>query len=215
MGELAKELEEINEKYELKEILSLNLKNKSAALLFKEKNGEKNCVMYIEKKYISESEIKNMVVCIKDTKLTFTNGPFFNFECCFDVPDLYTSTLIKPATDGMINKYRFSELYLFEETYEEYRKICLPYFLSQIHNNQWVHNILDGKTEQNRVLFKNDDFLVAADLKWDMKDMDKIYLLVILTRRDVYSLRQLDSSFLEILKTISLTCKVKDCYLFP
>ena len=63
----------------------------------------------------------------------------------------------------------------------------------------WVFNIIDGRTEQENVLFRSPDestppderFLLLPDLNWDRKTMGSLHLLALVERRDIWSVRDL------------------------
>ncbi|XP_006896844.1 PREDICTED: m7GpppX diphosphatase-like [Elephantulus edwardii] len=100
------------------------------------------------------------------------------------------------------------ELQLFRETEEDYRTITLPYLQSQSLSIQWVYNILEKKSEADRIIFENPDpshgFILIPDLKWNQQQLDDLYLIAICHRRDVRSLRDLTSEHLPLLKNILL-----------
>ena len=78
-----------------------------------------------------------------------------------------------------------------------------------------MYNILNGTSEADRVIYKDPDpvngFIILPDLKWDAKDIDSLYVIAIATRRDLLSLRDVDSSHLELLKGIQRKGKVLMC----
>lgn len=71
---------------------------------------------------------------------------------------------------------------------------------------QWVYNILNKETEADRIVFEDtcpdSGFILLPDMKWDRKDMDALYLQALVHRRDILSLRDLDQSYLPLLKNI-------------
>lgn len=78
---------------------------------------------------------------------------------------------------------------------------------------QWVYNILEGKSEQDRILYNNkcerDGFVLLPDLKWDGLTKETLYLLAIVRRRGIKSLRDLDESVLPLLKRVRDEGKVR------
>ena len=71
---------------------------------------------------------------------------------------------------------------------------------------QWVYNILDHKKETERIAFedpcKENGFVLLPDLKWDNKSIETLYLLGIVHRRDLKSIRSLTSEHLPLLKNV-------------
>ena len=88
--------------------------------------------------------------------------------------------------------------------------ICYYYIIILI---QWVYNILDGLSEADRMVYSDPDpsngFVLLPDLKWDGKDLHSLYLVAIVRRRDLLSLRDITIDHLPILKTILQKGKVK------
>jgi m7GpppX diphosphatase len=71
---------------------------------------------------------------------------------------------------------------------------------------QWVTNILEHKSETDRVVFEDPNpeigFILLPDLKWDGKQIEDLYLVAIVHQRGIKSLRDLNSSHLPLLKNI-------------
>lgn len=108
--------------------------------------------------------------------------------------------LIWPATRVHIEKYDKQVFHIVRETPEVYKRIVQPYIDQMIDNGrlQWVHNILYNGAESDRVVFKyfddekpNDGFVVLPDMKWDGVNMDALYLVAIVNRDDIRSMRDL------------------------
>lgn len=76
---------------------------------------------------------------------------------------------------------------------------------------QWVYNCLEYKKEKERIKYdtaseneKNDEeigFLLLPDLKWSGK-INELYLLAIIKKRNIKSLRDLTADHLPLLKNI-------------
>ena len=75
-----------------------------------------------------------------------------------------------------------------------------------------MYNILEGKSEADRVLYNDPDpengFLLLPDMKWDQKDRESLYLLAIARRRGILSMRELTAEHLPLLKNILRKGKV-------
>lgn len=115
-------------------------------------------------------------------------------------------TVIRPATEQHIRKYS-AQLYSFiHETPEMYEKITKPFVEEKALSHQWVYNILEGKSETERVLLRDEDprlgFVMMPDLKWDPTDRTTLYVLAIVLRHDIKSLRDLTKEHLPLLKNI-------------
>ncbi|KAI6661798.1 M7GpppX diphosphatase-like [Oopsacas minuta] len=115
-------------------------------------------------------------------------------------------TVIRPATEQHIRKYS-AQLYGFiHETPEMYQKITKQFIEEKSLSHNWVYNILEDKSEADRVLCRDNDpsigFVLMPDLKWDITDKTTLYLLAIVMRRDIKSIRDLTKEHLPLLKNI-------------
>ena len=81
-------------------------------------------------------------------------------------PDLKL-TVISPCTEKHIKKYTPQGVRLVTETPEIYRKHIRPYMEQQRDRLAWVFNIIEGRSEQEGVLYREEGeegFLVTPDL---------------------------------------------------
>uniref|UniRef100_A0AAY4AEB9 m7GpppX diphosphatase n=1 Tax=Denticeps clupeoides TaxID=299321 RepID=A0AAY4AEB9_9TELE len=117
------------------------------------------------------------------------------------------TTVICPATQKHVKKYLSQEMFLVEETGEDYLSTTLPYIESQSFSVQWVYNILEKKAEADRIVFEDPDpdtgFVLLPDFKWDQKQLDDLYLTAFVHQRNIKSLRDLTSDHLPLLRNIS------------
>ncbi|NXP81787.1 DCPS diphosphatase, partial [Ramphastos sulfuratus] len=71
---------------------------------------------------------------------------------------------------------------------------------------QWVYNILEKKAEAERIIHENPDpcsgFVLLPDFKWNQSQLDDLYLIALVHRRDLRSLRDLTAEHLPLLRTI-------------
>ncbi|XP_071382932.1 m7GpppX diphosphatase isoform X2 [Centroberyx affinis] len=116
------------------------------------------------------------------------------------------TTVVCPATEKHVKKYQRQESFLVEETGDDYQSITLPYIQKQSFSVQWVYNILEKKAEADRIVYEDPDqelgFVLLPDFKWDQKQIDDLYLIAIVHRRDIKSLRDLTSEHLPLLQNI-------------
>lgn len=64
----------------------------------------------------------------------------------------------------------------------------------------WVFNIIEGRTEQEDVMYREhgeEGFLLLPDLNWDRKTMGSLHLLGLVERRDIWSVRDLKRGMVE------------------
>ncbi|CAH7668839.1 HIT-like domain-containing protein [Phakopsora pachyrhizi] len=121
-------------------------------------------------------------------------------------PDL-KFTLIAPATDLHINKYSKQTFKMIRETPDLYKRIVLPYIESIPSTRlNWLYNILEGKTESEKVIYRDpspkDGFIIIPDLKWDQSTISSLYLICITNDRSIRSMRDLTYKHLKLLRSI-------------
>ncbi|EEP75891.1 conserved hypothetical protein [Uncinocarpus reesii 1704] len=114
-------------------------------------------------------------------------------------PDLKLN-LIWPCTEQHILKYSAQNVRMVTETPDVYQKHVRPYMQEKRGNGRlnWVYNIIEGRKEQEDVLYRESDpeegFLLLPDLNWDRKTIGTLRLLALVERRDIWSLRDLKKS---------------------
>lgn len=172
-------------------------------------NGSPAVVM-LEKTPFNETTVKSM---IKDGANNVLNRDFvndvygkYNLYPCPELNGIKT-TIIHPATDLHINKYLPMKLRMIKESGHEYKNITLPFITGSSFDITWVYNILDHKQESDRIVFEDTDpetgFILLPDLKWNDQTMvTDLYLVAIVHRRDLKSIRDLNSNHLPLLKNI-------------
>jgi m7GpppX diphosphatase len=120
-------------------------------------------------------------------------------------PPDFKLNLIYPCTQKHINKYEAQGLRIVTETPDIYAKYVRPYMQRQREKGalNWVFNIIEGRTEQEDVMYResgDEGFLLLPDLNWDRKTMGSLHLLGLVERRDIWSVRDLKKANVEWLK---------------
>jgi m7GpppX diphosphatase len=111
-------------------------------------------------------------------------------------PDLKLN-LIYPCTDAHIKKYSAQGLRIVTETPSIYAAHIRPFMQQKREQGRlnWVFNILEGRTEQEDVTYREsgseEGFLMLPDLNWDRKTLSSLHLLALVERRDIWSVRDL------------------------
>ncbi|KAL3467417.1 HIT-like domain-containing protein [Aspergillus heterothallicus] len=119
--------------------------------------------------------------------------------------------LIWPCTEQHIKKYSEQTVRMVTETPQIYKDYVRPYMQAKREEGRlnWVFNILEGRTEQEDVILRDegengngneDAFLMLPDLNWDRKTMGSLHLLALVQRRDIWSLRDLKKKHVPWLK---------------
>ncbi|XP_064424820.1 m7GpppX diphosphatase isoform X2 [Latimeria chalumnae] len=167
----------------------------------------KDAVIILEKTPFQVENLPELLNKNTDLNLQISNDIYSTYHL-YPPPLLndIKTTVIYPATEKHIRKYLRQELYLIQESGEDYKNITLPYIESQSFSIQWVYNILDKKAEADRIVYENPDpengFILIPDFKWNQKQLDDLYLIAICHRRGVKSLRDLTADHLTLLKNI-------------
>ncbi|KAL7848388.1 hypothetical protein AOLI_G00231060 [Acnodon oligacanthus] len=167
---------------------------------------EQEAVIILEKTPISQDTLEEMLKT-STVKLEMKNDIYSTYQLQAP-PHLneIKTTVICPATEKHVKKYLHQETFLIEESGDDYSAITLPYISSQSFSVQWVYNILEKKAEADRIVFEDPDlnvgFVLLPDFKWNQKQLDDLYLIAIVHRRGIKSLRDLTSDDLPLLKNI-------------
>ncbi|ODV85014.1 hypothetical protein CANARDRAFT_28738 [[Candida] arabinofermentans NRRL YB-2248] len=112
--------------------------------------------------------------------------------------------LIYPATETHIRKFNKPKFHVIVETPELYQSIVKPYIESMKGDRiKWVKNILYEGAEADKVIYKNDKFILIPDMKWDGVTLDNLYCCCIVYRDDISSIRDLNINHLQYLQDIS------------
>ncbi|XP_045781240.1 m7GpppX diphosphatase [Maniola jurtina] len=190
-------------------ILNNNTNRKIVCVLgnFKDKSGV--ALVILEKNAFKEEELTEKGYFSEDSEFrTFFQNDIYGNYVCFPSSSIngVKTTVIYPATDQHIAKYSQQETHIILETPELYHKFTLPHLEKEQFNLQWVYNILEGKSEQDRVVYDNkcdkEGFVLLPDLKWDGLTKETLYLLAIVRQRGLKSLRDLREAHLPLLKRV-------------
>ena len=93
-----------------------------------------------------------------------------------------------------------------------YQVYLFVYLLKVIICMQWVYNILDKKSEVERIIYEDPDaeqgFVVMPDMKWNEKLTEDLYVMGLVRRRGIRTLRDLTAVHLPMLKNMLAKGKV-------
>ncbi|KAF7846342.1 hypothetical protein BT93_L4519 [Corymbia citriodora subsp. variegata] len=120
--------------------------------------------------------------------------------------------LIWPCTENHVRKYTAQQLRYVTETPELYSKHIRPYIAQTQRTPKrldWIYNILDGRTEQEDIVYRSksfghgeEGFVLLPDLNWDRRTATGIHLLALVERRDIWSIRDLKKKHVPWLKHV-------------
>ncbi|XP_053547150.1 m7GpppX diphosphatase [Bombina bombina] len=174
----------------------------------------RDAVVILEKTPFQVDTVSSLLGSQSEMKLQFVNDIYSVYHLN-PPPELneVKTTIICPATEKHIKKYQRQEVYLINESGEDYRSITLPFIEAQSFSIQWVYNILEKKAEADRIIYENPDpsngFILIPDFKWNQKQVDDLYLIAISHARGIKSLRDLTTEHLPLLKNILLEGQVR------
>lgn len=117
--------------------------------------------------------------------------------------------VVVPANETVLAKYSKSETVFYCETADAYNNHVEPFIKNLLTNqkdyNQWIYNILEGRSEAGQVILNDTDpsagFILLPSLKSSEDDKD-LHILAICHRHDLRSLRDLNEQHLPLLKNI-------------
>lgn len=84
------------------------------------------------------------------------------------------------------------------ETYDEYivRRSEIP-----DKNVRWAYNIINGISEQDRIYFKNDSFVIIPTFAWNGKNTNKLHILALFSDKELKTIRDLRAKHVPILRS--------------
>ncbi|KAM9269283.1 m7GpppX diphosphatase [Morus bassanus] len=166
-----------------------------------------DAIVILEKTPFQEEKVLDLLKKHTKLELQMRNDIYSTYHL-YPPPELseIKTTVVYPATEKHLQKYLRQELHLIRETWEDYKSITLPFIQSQSFSIQWVYNILEKKAEADRIIHENPDpcngFVLVPDFKWNQNQLDDLYLIALVHRREVKSLRDLTAEHLPLLRNI-------------
>ena len=115
--------------------------------------------------------------------------------CVFEV------TKIVPILPEDEKKYIYKNKIKIYETYKDYKAHL---FKMKSQDLTWVYNIFNKTQDSEEIYYENDDIVLMPDLKWDKKSIKNLYCLAIFKNK-IYTIRDLNSSHLKLLKRVKNT----------
>ncbi len=205
----SKRIEDLINVFQFDKILSSNPSTKSISLLGS--IDSKPAIVSLEKTHFNVSSFeqeteeqndkKDVLLKLIDKIKSINSNDIYYWSLATISQDLNDNPQLKvnvvwPATSAHIKKYSSQAFHMITETPEMYNEIVKPFIETQLGSRiKWVHNILFNGVESDKVLYKNESehggFVLLPDMKWDSVTMDSLYLVAILYRSDIHSIRDL------------------------
>ncbi|XP_060070495.1 m7GpppX diphosphatase-like [Ylistrum balloti] len=185
----------------------LNDNPREKCLFLHTKISGDDAVVLMEKTPFDTKTLTQLISQDTSLKETLKNDIYSTFETHLPYHlNVVKTTLIHPATAKHLSKYRQQKTFAICETEEMYKNVTKPFLQEQKFSIQWVYNILDKKSESDRIVFEDacpkDGFVLLPDMKWNRKDLSQLYLVAIVHNRDILSLRDLNHTHLPMLNNI-------------
>jgi m7GpppX diphosphatase len=117
-----------------------------------------------------------------------------------------------------VTKIKQTEKKIIKETYKSYLKTLEN---RDPKKDKWIYNILDGSSEQESILYRDDKCIVIPTYMWDSVNIDKLHILCLPIDLNLRSIRSLTNEHIPLLKHMKLVTteiiKIKydldECYL--
>ncbi|GAV04982.1 hypothetical protein RvY_15176 [Ramazzottius varieornatus] len=167
-----------------------------------------DAMIILEKLAFESDSMEKMFQSEALGQLAFKNDVYHNYLLNLDPKFNATkATLIYPAAQSHFEKHMPQIMHIVNETAEDYRDVTEPYLkTSKRFDTKWVDNILDHEKETERIVFEDPDpetgFVLLPDLKWDGSNVDSLYLVALVHKRGIHSIRDLRGFHLPMLQKI-------------
>jgi diadenosine tetraphosphate (Ap4A) HIT family hydrolase len=156
------------------------------------------------------SSVKSFDKIIKNNK-TMENDIYEKYEAIAEI-----SGELIICND--VTKIRDIDKKIIRESYEEYIKTLQQ---RDPNKDKWIYNIIDGKSEQQLILYKDELCIIIPNYIWDSVNIDKLHILCLPTDINLRSIRSLTSEHIKLLEhmknltleTIKNKYGLDECYL--
>ena len=101
-----------------------------------------------------------------------------------------------------INQMRRFEKKLIRETYQDYLRYISK---RDIEKDRWIYNIIDGISEQDSILYRDEFCIIIPTYIWDGKNIEKLHMLCLPTDTTLRSIRSLTSEHIPLLEHMKKT----------
>jgi len=127
---------------------------------------------------------------IVKVKKTFENDVFEKYEAIAQVKG-------ELIVCNDISKLKTYSKCIVKQTYEEYLQV-----LSQrdAGKDQWIYNIIDGTSETDKILFRDEQCIVVPTYVWNGTAIDKLHILCLPTNKELRTIRELNAESIPLLQ---------------
>jgi len=148
-----------------------------------EKYEDNRKFTFIPKEIVSFSSIQT-------NKLLLKNDVFEKYEASVEVIGEYIIC-------NDINKIKKYSTKIKKESYEQYIEFIKS---RDMENDRWIYNIIDGISEQDKVLFRDDLCIVIPTYTWNSRNVDKLRILCLPIDKQLRTIRELTQDHIPLLE---------------
>jgi m7GpppX diphosphatase len=195
-------------KFNLKEIINYCGRTKNITCIGNFNNDNQIALIILYKKSFEHNSLEDFIKNINIDNIISENDIYYKYVINSNNLDKYDLTLIYPATQQHLEKYRKKEEKVFLDTYQNYIDNILPDFYKNKYPQSilWIENILNGKQENDKIIYQDNDFVLLPNFKWDTISIKDLYYLGILKFKDknkpIRTLRDLNNSYIDSLENM-------------
>lgn len=135
------------------------------------------------------SRLSNVDSIIKN-KMTLKNDIYEKYEATAQIDG-------ELVICNDVNLMRRSEKKIIREMYEDYLRYIVK---RDPKKDQWIYNIIDGTSEQDAVLYRDELCIIIPTYMWDGKTVDKLHVLCMPTDVSLRCIRSLNASHIPLLE---------------
>ena len=174
---------------------------------------EKSQIVKNEENFIIFGKIKDtFAVIFSDFKINdidlnltdeqFNKEYFWNFK----IDNKEINVVCQKDDNTLFFENKKNNYIIIKEKPEIYKRHLLPYInnLFEI-NTKWIFNIINGKTEQDKVMLKESDHIVVKDTNWNSDSSDLFYILSIPFEL-IKTIRELRKKHIPLLEDMKKKC---------
>jgi m7GpppX diphosphatase len=186
-------------KFKCEEVLAINETEKILYLLGRVEGAEGEAIAILTPKLYDHNHLH-----FSNVQTIFVNDIYARFTA--ELASAVSVQFIYPINEKLKNKYRVKEASIRFETGEDYANKEEETLKRELAHIQWVNNIIEGKSEAERVVFKCPDYLIVPDFKYtDLKETKKLHLMALFSHPKLHSIRDLTGEHAPLLESVRAT----------
>lgn len=135
--------------------------------------------------------IPNDVVSFVTNKEILTNDIFTKYQA---TAVIHGEIIIAKDTETKLTKKKTNRL--IKDTYQDYLKFIETY---NTNKDKWIYNIIDGISEQQNILYRDDKCIVIPTYVWDAVNLNKLHILCIPTDTTLRCIRSLTNKHIPLI----------------